>query len=77
MVRKRIGMSTQKDVLYQKSLGKNKSEVARILGINLNPLTAPHFRTFLPLHPCSRSDLKSWIVIENIPTESGVVCSDE
>jgi hypothetical protein len=34
MARKRIEMSIQKDVLYHKALGKNKSEVARVLGIN-------------------------------------------
>jgi hypothetical protein len=34
MAGKRIEMSTQKDVLHHKRLGKNKSEVARILGIN-------------------------------------------
>lgn len=34
MARKRIEMSTQKNVLHHKSLGKNKSEVAQILGIN-------------------------------------------
>lgn len=34
MARKRIEMSTQKNVLHHKSLGKNKTEVAQILGIN-------------------------------------------
>jgi hypothetical protein len=34
MAGKRIEMTTQKDVLHYKNQGKNKSEVARILGIN-------------------------------------------
>ncbi|MCM2351967.1 MAG: IS21 family transposase [Bacteriovoracaceae bacterium] len=34
MARKRIEMSIQKDVLHHKGLGKNKSEIARVLGIN-------------------------------------------
>jgi len=34
MARKRLEMSIQKDVLYHKSLGKNKSKVARALGLN-------------------------------------------